>query len=215
MSHQNSMLTSVSSGMEPVHTPEYIRTVMSPVISSEVQFTKDWWLRVLGDQAKLTAWLQKLQITEISGYHDWVNVFIPTYKDSITSRTETILLNIANDELEHSSLLSEIMKDRGISLGSRMNSANLSAYWDTMYKEIDDLSSACAVNYYGEDLAAFRFEVIAEMPQTPGDIKEFLRIALPDEQFHRETLKRLAGEAAIEKVKVAHERASGALRSGR
>jgi hypothetical protein len=180
---------------------------------TDVEFTQDWWRRCLSDEAKLNAWLVKLQITEEGGYHDWENLLIPIYNEGMQERTKTILHNIANDELKHSAYLVALLNERKVE--AVKYTETVSQYWTEMYKHITSLETACAVNYYGEALAAYRFEIITEMPETPSDIKEFLRIALPDEQFHRETLKRLAGDAALELIKPHHDAAVLALRQGK
>jgi hypothetical protein len=176
----------------------------------EVEFTRNWWLRCLKDEAKLTAWLQKLQLVEVSGADDWIT-FIGDFNIG-PGKVRTTLENISNDEDKHSKLLIKLMEERGIT-PMYWRHYNVSTYWESMYKEITDFQTCCAVNYYGEGLAAFRFEVLQSMEETPSDIKEFLRIALPDEIFHRETLKRLAGEEALVKVAQAHTNATAALRN--
>ena len=64
-----------------------------------------------------------------------------------------------------------------------------------------------AANFFGESLAADRFEIIGSMDVTPSDIRQFIHTALPEEIFHRETLGRLAGEDALRKFYKLHESA--------
>lgn len=167
----------------------------------DIEFTQNWWLRCLADPEKLTAWLQKLQRTEIGGYHDHMEFMS---KNTISDRERRILTNIANDELNHSNMLVELFEDRKIIV---IPDGVQSTYWQEMLSSVNSVTEYCAANYYGEALAAWRFEVIAEMPETPSDIREFIRRALPDEIFHRETLHRLAGEAALHSIGVIHEQA--------
>lgn len=82
----------------------------------------------------------------------------------------------------------------------------------TLNEHIVDLPTACAVNFFGESLAAYRFEIIQSMPETPSDIRTAFDIILPDEQFHRETLQRLSGEEALMKIRPVHELALAALK---
>lgn len=176
----------------------------------ELQFTKDWWKRCLADPAKLAAWLQKLQITEISGYTDWADVFIPRYRKEINSRTESILTNIALDEMKHSQLLLGLMLERRIKPLETLECQ--STYWATMYLCQTDLNTCCAANFFGESLAADRFEVIESMKETPSDIRDVIARILPDEIFHKVTLKKLAGDEAIETMREAHETAVARLK---
>lgn len=177
-------------------------------IDEQVQFTTEWWAKLCKDDEKMVKWLQKLYHTELDGYVDWINLE-DIFSYQITDRTKAILTNIANDELKHSNIISELLSDRGYSI---IDNVPKSQYWDQMNINIVDLNTACAVNYYGEALAAFRFEVLVEHPDTPRDIKNALGIILPDEQFHRETLKRLAGDEALSKLREKHDQAMANLR---
>jgi len=169
---------------------------------NDINFTKEWWITCCNDPFKMARWLQKLQNTEIGGYNDYV-VALQTY--TVDERTQQIFRNIGADEQKHSGILVDLMGDRGIAL--KPASECPSAYWDYVNAHIHDMETYCAVNYYGEALAAFRFEIIQEMSCTSSDIRKALDIILPDEQFHRTTLKRLAGDDALDTIKVAHDAA--------
>jgi len=177
-------------------------------IDEQVQFTTEWWTKLCKDDEKMVKWLQKLYHTELDGFVDWGGLE-DAFSYQITDRTRAILTNIANDELKHSGIIKELLYDRGY---STIDNVPKSQYWDQMNTNIVDLNTACAVNYYGEALAAFRFEVLVEHPDTPRDIKNALEIILPDEQFHRETLKRLAGNEALAKLREKHDQAMANLR---
>lgn len=170
-------------------------------IDAEVKFTSDWWTRVNKDEAKLIAWLKKLYGTEIGGHDDYFS-FLSKYQ--VDERTEKIFTNIALDELKHGGLIEGVLKERGFQLDPN---APPSTYWTEMDAHIMDLQTAAAVNYFGEALAAFRFEVIIDHPDTPADVKEILHIILPDEQFHRTTLRKIAGEDTLEKFQEIHDAA--------
>lgn len=175
------------------------------MMTVDKDFTQAWWLRCLADPIKLTAWLQKLQRTELGGYNDHMDFMS---HNSVSDRERQILTNIAHDELNHSAMLVDLFADRKILV---VSDGVQSTYWDEVLSSVNSVPEYCAANYYGEALAAWRFEVIAEMPETPADIREFIRRALPDEIFHRETLRRLAGEGALITVGVVHEQAYGKL----
>ena len=165
---------------------------------SEVEFTKQWWLRTINDPIKLTAWLQKLQRTELSGYTDHVDYMAANV---VSDRERRILLNIAEDELKHSELLIDLMSVRGIEV---VPDGEQSHYWDMVLANVSNTAEYCAANYFGEALAAYRFEIILGMQETPEDIRFVISKALPDEIFHRETLMRLAGDDAIQTIKAYH-----------
>jgi hypothetical protein len=173
---------------------------------AEVQFTSDWWTRVTKDEAKLIAWLKKLYGTEIGGHDDYFSFLS---KFSVDDRTTKIFTNIALDELKHGGLIENLLDARGHKLDPNPPQ---SEYWKEMDSNIVDLYSAAAVNYFGEALAAFRFEVIIDHKDTPADVKEILHIILPDEQFHRTTLKRVAGDETLERFQAIHDAAVARLK---
>ena len=152
--------------------------------------------------------VQKLQRTEISGYTDHID-FMQNFK--VTDRERLILTNIAEDEQKHSNLLIAMFDDRGIPVVSK---GEESSYWAAVLAGIDSVPSYCAANYFGEALAAYRFEIIHEMPETPSDIKEVIGKVLPDEIFHRETLSRMAGEEVMASMKAIHDAAYERLLHG-
>lgn len=166
---------------------------------SDLEFTKDWWRRCIADNHKMTLWLQKLQRTELSGYTDHIE-FMATHK--ISNREQLILTNIANDELKHSGLLIDLFADRKI---EAVPVGEESSYWLDILKDVQTFEDYCAANYFGEALAAFRFDVIHSMPETPADIRELISKVLPDEIFHRETLQRLAGDDTLARMKLLHD----------
>jgi rubrerythrin len=177
---------------------------------TDAEFTKDWWRRCLADNTKLTLWLQKLQRTEISGYWDHKEYLAQADVGiiKISDRERMILTNIAEDEKKHSDILVQLFEERGIAV---VPNGPDSTYWEDMLADVPTFAHYCAANYFGEALAAFRFEIIAEMPETPEDIKSFIRKALPDEIFHRETLQRLAGEEVLAEMKKRHDDAYNRL----
>lgn len=174
----------------------------------EIEFTKTWWSAVCKDPARFAKWLQKLQITEIGGYTDHVDFL----KSGIgyDERSKTILMNIADDEMKHSLILRGLMGCRGIEV-IEPTMETCSSYWTYMNQQYDDLRTYAAINHFGEALAADRFEIILEHPDTDIDVRFALRSILPDEIFHRETLQRMAGEAALAKMKTHHDLAFGKL----
>lgn len=190
---------------------------MIRTLDEEVKFTQEWWVRTTADESKLLAWLKKLYGTEIGGYDDYQTFMAAYVVDPVTGfpmteammRTGLILTNIADDEKKHAGILIDVLAGRGHTIDP---DAPASEYWKTMDSHITDLTTACAANYYGEALAAFRFEVITEMDCTPSDVKEALRIILPDEQFHRQTLKRLAGDETLARFQQIHDDAVAALK---
>lgn len=170
---------------------------------SDVSLTQNWWRKVVSDEVRLALWLQKLQLTEIGGAEDHY-AFMKA--NDVPERESKILTQIALDETKHSGILLELMSDMKIVPKSRGDDGTVSLYWTEMNKEVKTLKDYCGINYFGESLAADRFQIIHSMKETPSDIKYFISKALPDEIFHRETLMRLAGAEVMERLRPTHDR---------
>lgn len=183
--------------------------------NEQIQFTKEWWAAVCKNPEKFERWIQKLQLTEIEGGqgHDQFLLFAGLVaRIEIPKRAITILNNISADEKKHSDLLLNLMHSRGITPIVFPQDCHRSSYWDYMNDNMEfNLAEYSAVNFYGEGLASERFEIILDHPDTAADVKETIRLILPDEIFHRETLGRLAGEEALAKIKPHHDFAFGRL----
>jgi rubrerythrin len=188
--------------------------------NDDIEFTKEWWKKCCADPVKMARWLQKLQITEIEGGLDYDMLLNHTYEQQmaapdqfvIDDRIRRVFANIGEDEHKHSGILLDLMADRKITPAAHGQTGTQSSYWTTMNKEIVDLDTYCAVNYLGEGLAAFRFEIIHEMACTPQDISNALDIILPDEQFHRQTLKRMTQDEMLERILQVHQHAFNLVR---
>jgi hypothetical protein len=174
-------------------------------------FTTAWWGRLLADDAKLVAWLQKLRHTEQGGYEDYTDL---AERFAMDERGQRQFANIAADEAKHAALIGELLTARGHALLPR-DATEPSLFWAEMHEHIVDLPTAAAVNYFGEALAAFRFAVILAHPGTPADVRELLTVVVADEIFHREALGRMAGDLVLERLAPAYAAAAGRLRAAK
>lgn len=166
------------------------------------KITIAWWEELLKDEEKLVKWLQKLQVTEIDGYSG--NFEANAKWNSQGSRQhEIFFISTARDELKHSNLLEELLLNRGHTKLASQKSTSI--YWDKMEEEVSSLEEMCAAFYLGELLAAERFRVMSFHRETPIDIREFLNIALPDEEMHARGYYLLAGGKAIKKMSMVHD----------
>lgn len=170
------------------------------------QITLNWWEKLLDDERLLHAWLKKLQLTEWSGYSGNIEANMrwnprgPRYN----SHASAFLKRTASDEQRHSNALSLILIQRGEEPVSDPAATRSSFYWDTMEQHVVSLETCCAMMYFGEQIAADRFEVLLKHPRTPNDLKGFLRKALPDESYHAKGFAALAGPEAIEEMTRVH-----------
>jgi rubrerythrin len=174
---------------------------MIKTLDEEVAFTKAWWSNVSNNESKLIPWLRKLHGTEVGGFEDYQTFNATLNPDE---RTRKIFENIADDELKHGKIILEVIQSRGFVLGDPVPK---SQYWSDMNVHISDIETAATVNYFGEALAAFRFQIILEHESTSLDIKNMLEQILPDEQFHRNTLRRMIPDETLEKYQQFHNTA--------
>lgn len=173
----------------------------------QIDFTNGWWSSLLKDQDRYIAWLKKLTNTEYAGYTDYQELN-DKFNFAQHGAVQRILLKIADDELRHSQLLTQLLDGMGI---NHVVGPSVSIYWDQMYGHIRDIHTAAAVNYFGEDLAAARFEILRAHPQTPSDFAQALDVILPDEIFHGQSLARVAGLETISQMREHHELAMNNL----
>lgn len=169
----------------------------------QIEFTQWWWKNLLQDQDRYKSWLAKLTNTEHAGYVDYQELNTK-FNFAQHGAIQRILLSIADDELRHSQLLIQLLDSMGV---KHEIAPSVSTYWDTMYNHIVDIHTAAAVNYFGESLAADRFEILRNHPQTPSDFANALDVILPDEIFHRQSLMRVAGFDTIELLRPHHDTA--------
>lgn len=154
--------------------------------AADVEFTRSWWSLLLKDDSRLNKWLQKLQVTELTGYYDNLEAIVKFKRDiNSNTRIQELLLRTAIDEKNHSNMLVDILADRGVPVYSDIEAdENKSLFWSELEASIVDIRTMAAVYYLGEELAAFRFEIIYDNPSTPSDIRRFIEKALPDEKYH-------------------------------
>jgi rubrerythrin len=163
------------------------------------EFTHRWWEKLLADEDKMTLWLQKLQRTELDGYTGNLEAEALWAKDNLAAKA--VLVGIAHDELRHSDLLVDLLRQRGLEPNEESPE---SFYWSEMDKIIIDLSSCAAVFHLGEQLAADRFRVLFDHPDTPDDIRSFIASAMPDEEYHARSFRKLTDDITLERILVHH-----------
>ena len=165
----------------------------------DVGFTVRWWDALLADEERMARWLQKLQKTEYSGYGDNLAAIDQWAEGNVAAIG--ILEATAKDELKHSDLLVELLHKRGLSTEEDQPE---SVYWSEMDKQITDLKTCAAVFHLGEQLASDRFRVIYNHEGTPDDILHFLKIALPDEEYHARSFRFLTDDATLSQIIKTH-----------
>lgn len=168
---------------------------------TERAFTLRWWEGLLADEARMVRWLQKLWLTEFSGYADNYEAAGKWAGDN--PAIANVFQRTGDDEARHADLLRELLTARGAFPPEPWPVE--SDYWAEMDAHIVSLETCAAVFHLGETLAAERFEVIFNHPGTPADIAAFLSVALPDEQHHARVFRRLSTPEALAHIQTVHD----------
>jgi len=177
---------------------EIYQQVMTP---QQVEFTNDWWGSLVKDEGRLVAWVQKLYNSEVHGYEEYLG-FTTRYK--LDTETRAALRSMAMDECRHAGFLDSWLAYRGLATNTSLKP---SQYWTEMQRHVTDFQSACAIKYYGERLAAERFVLLRDHPDTPDDLFHPFRWIAPDEARHCDLMFAFAGDEAIVAMEEHHKNA--------
>ena len=168
--------------------------------------TKEWWRETKGDPARLIGWLYDqhrgeataaVRIRRLAAVHA-----------AGDRRAARILEVVAAQEEKHAAWVGELLAARGQELSAGPDEAR---YWREPTKAIVDLETGCAVGAHAERMRLERIEEIASDPEAPADVREVFSRILPEERFHERAFRRLAGPAALEATRHAHELGREAL----
>lgn len=169
------------------------------------QFTARWWEELLRTEGRLERWLTRLWQAESGGaarFQAIVDRFEPP-NDALG-----IYIPIIDDELRHRDLVEVALSQRG--LVPPQDPGN-ERYWDQIWPHIATFEEACAAGTFGEMLARNRFRVIRDHEATPHDIRALVAQILPDEERHASLLGKLAGPAAMQRLRPFHMEGKKAL----
>jgi hypothetical protein len=169
--------------------------------AEQIAHTNTWWGSLVQNQARLVAWVQKLYNSEIHGYQEYME-FITRYRPDVN--TSIMLQRMASDELHHSAILDQCLSYLNAQI---LTAVDQSEYWREMQKNAISFETACAVKFYGESLAAQRFELLRDHPDTPNHLFHAFRWITPDEESHRQVMFVLAGPQAIVEMEEHHIKA--------
>lgn len=176
----------------------------------DIQFTKDWWGKLVKDEPRLLRWLIKMHRTEADGYQDNIDA---ANKWATTDAQRHIFLQTAEDEKRHAFLMERMIAARGGVLGAPETAPPPSYYWEQMEASVDSLEACAAVCHLGEKLAADRFTIMLEHPDTPIDVWRWLAAVTPDEKHHARIFRKLSTPEAIAKMQLVHDRVVGELKN--
>ncbi len=165
-----------------------------------------WWQRTKADPGRLEGWLRKQYRGEATAAARIEQLRDEYAIDDL--RAAHILTVIAGQERKHADWVEGLLRARGVD--PTLDGAE-ERYWKEPLRQIEDLSTGCAVGAHAERMRLDRIRVICEDLEAPKDIRQvFLRI-LPEERFHERAFRLLAGREAMEATRDAHELGRTAL----
>lgn len=164
----------------------------------QVEFTNSWWASLVKDEGRLIAWVQKLYNSEVHGFTEYMKFSIKYKLDPMTRMT---LRSMAQDELRHAGHLDSWLAFKNLDVDPLIPP---SQYWTEMQRHVTDFHSACAIKYFGERLAAERFKLLRDHPDTPDSLFHPFRWITPDENRHCELMFAFAGDEAIVNMEEKH-----------
>lgn len=163
-------------------------------------FTKKWWQNCLKDPLKLNAWLISLYNVELNAC-DRFKFFAFKYCKEDKESFE-IFSTIAKEELNHSTLVAEVLMNREIPVVKFEEEK--SKYFSVTNSCINSKESAAAIGAYAETLSLYRMRVIIADKNTPEDIRKMFEIIEPEEANHAKLLRQVATKYGMKAVLDCH-----------
>ncbi|MEY4723185.1 MAG: hypothetical protein RLZZ324_698 [Candidatus Parcubacteria bacterium] len=172
------------------------------------EFTKRWWEAQLShDQGGMVKWLVRLRATEHFAALRFQNALD---RWAFPDAEKTLFSGIMGDEYRHSRMVTTLLRARDIPFPEELVIGR-ERYWEQIWHHVTDYRLACASLMFGETLAITRFEVIAEHPDTPEDVRALIALIIPDERRHISTLSAIAGKDGRDAMRGHHREGMKAI----
>lgn len=161
--------------------------------------SQTWWTRTKTDPAKLRAWLRDQYRGEVTAAGR-----IEALRDAFTiaeTRAHRVLTTIAGQERAHAEWVGELLAARGepVTVDRKQD-----RYWPAIRDVVADLQTGAAIGAHAEKMRLERIETIATDPTADADIRAVFARILPQERFHEQAFRALAGEIAMASTEAAH-----------
>lgn len=168
--------------------------------------SRSWWAAVKLDPGALRGWLLDQYRGESTAAGR-----IEQLRDEHgggDARARRLLTVIASQERRHAAWVADLLRARGIEPAVLDKPDR---YWKRALPGISDLATGCAVGAHAERMRLERIEAIASDPEAPADIRGTFARILREERFHERAFRGLAGPAALEATREAHDLGREAL----
>jgi rubrerythrin len=169
--------------------------------------SKQWWNEVKNNPKALIPWLKDQYHGEVTAARR-----IKSLAKALPAGTDKACLDlIALQEAKHALWVSKLLKSRGI---KPQVLKKKSRYWEqTLPKDYQSLplKEIAAIGAHAEKMRLARIKVIAHDQSAPEDIRQVFAAILPDEKFHEQAFRALAGSKALKQASQAHQNGLNAL----
>ena len=151
-----------------------------------------WWEDVKNDDKKLSAWLRRQYIGEVTAAER-----IKKLSDVFCSNDaiRTMLGLISSQEILHAEWVLELLNSRNITVTVKNPEER---YWKAALRAVGSFETAAAIAAHAEGMRLERIAVIAGDVSAPEDIRNVFMKILKDEIFHEKAFKFMAGNEALE-----------------
>lgn len=160
--------------------------------------TKQWLDKVTSDKDKLTHWLERQFIGEITAAKR-----IRKLADEAPEKFKPVLNRIADDEALHAFWVGELLVARNIQIPVVEHAED--RYWKPILSELDTFEKTAAAGHHAEGMRLIRIRALAESDKVDTDIREVFRKILPDEEYHEKAFGAMSTDEAIAEMLHKHE----------
>jgi rubrerythrin len=159
------------------------------------------WLNKISDKAELQHWLTRQYIGEITAARRIKNL-----ADSAPEKYRGVLSKIANDELQHSNWVMELLVARNIPVPSASDMVDAEdRYWKPILKEVRTFDEITAAGHHAEGMRLVRIRALTACDKIDEDIRSVFQKILPDEEMHERAFKAMSSKEAVDTMSDCHE----------
>ena len=160
--------------------------------------TEQWLDKITSDKDKLTHWLERQFIGEITAAKR-----IRKLADEAPEKFKPVLNRIADDEALHAFWVGELLVARDIQIPLIEHPED--RYWKPILSELDTFEKTAAAGHHAEGMRLVRIRALADSDKVDSDIREVFRKILPDEEFHEVAFGKMSNDEAIKHMQDNHE----------
>lgn len=160
--------------------------------------TKQWLTEVKADPAKLTHWLERQYIGEITAAKR-----IRKLADESPEKFKPVINRIADDEAQHAFWVGELLVTRAIAIPVIDHAED--RYWEPILDNLHTFEEIAGAGHHAETMRLVRIRALAADEEIAEDIRKVFAQILPDEEFHAKAFAAMSTEDAIYSSKVLHE----------